>query len=66
MDILQQLFDNAPVIAAALVSMVMALATIITIFIDESKVNKFVKPIVSVLNLIAGNIGKNKNKTDAE
>lgn len=41
-----------------------ALANLITMFIDESKVNKYFKPVVKVLNIIAGNIGKNRNATD--
>jgi hypothetical protein len=58
------LLDNANVIIIATISIISSIATILTMFIDESKVNKYVKPIVKGLNFLAGNVFKNKNATD--
>lgn len=52
--------------AALAVPVVIAVANLITAFIDESKVNKYVKPFVSFLNFLAVNVGKNKNATDVD
>ncbi len=37
-------------------------ANILTMFIDDTKVSKFTKPLVGVLNLLALNVFKNRNK----
>ena len=62
----QALLVDGTVIVAALISMVIAVANILTVFIDESKVNSFVKPVLDVLNFLALNIFNNKNATDTE
>jgi hypothetical protein len=65
-EMVKPLFDNAAVIAVSLISILSSAATIATLFIDESKVNAFLKPIVNVLNIIAGNKLKNTNTTEVE
>jgi hypothetical protein len=60
---LTALFDNGSVIVASLIAMVVAVANFVTIFVDESKVNKYVKPVLTVLNFLALNVFKNKNAT---
>lgn len=37
-------------------------ANILTMFIPDNKVSGYAKPIVGVLNILAGNIFNNKNK----
>ena len=64
METITLLFDNAAVIAVALISILSSIATIVTLWIDESKVNKYLKPAVAVLNIVAGNKAKNTNATD--
>ena len=64
MENLQSIFDNGYVVVVALASIVSSVATIATMFIDESKVNTYVKPVMSLLNWLAGNVFKNKNATD--
>ena len=64
MEFLQIAFDNSAVILIAIASLVSSAATIITVFVPDSKVGGFLKPIVSLLNKLAGNVLKNKNKDD--
>lgn len=64
METLQMLFDNGAVIVAALVAIISSVSSIITLWIDESKVSKYTKPVLKVLNLLALNVFKNKNATD--
>jgi hypothetical protein len=56
--------ENGYGIAMALVAIISSIASLITMFIDESKVNKYIKPVIAVLNFAALNIFKNKNATD--
>lgn len=37
-------------------------ANILTMFIPDNKVSGYAKPVVSVLNILAGNIFNNKNR----
>lgn len=55
--------ENGYALVIALVSIVSSVATLITMFVDESKVNKYIKPVLGVLNWLAGNVFKNKNAT---
>jgi hypothetical protein len=61
---LNALFDNGAMVVTALLSMVVALANLLTVFVDEGKVSKYVKPVITVLNFLALNVFKNKNATD--
>lgn len=66
MESLVLIFDNGAVVVAALISMLVALSNLLTVFIDETKVNKYLKPVIDVLNFLSLNVFKNKNATAVE
>jgi len=58
---LNSFFDSFPVWLAALTAVVTA-ATAITAITPTKSDDKVVRTILNVLNMLAGNVGKNKNK----
>lgn len=63
-NIIHFLSEHGYAITIALISIISSIANIVTMFVDETKVNKWIKPIIKILNFLALNIFKNKNKTD--
>ena len=63
MDIVLNFFDSAPSWVAAVTGVVTA-CTAITAITPTKTDDKIISFILRILNLCAGNIGKNKNKDD--
>jgi len=64
MDAILNLLDAAPAWLHAITALVTA-ATAITALTPSTADDKVVAMILRVLNLLAGNVGKNKNADDA-
>lgn len=64
MDAITNLLDAAPAWLTAITGIVTA-ATAITALTPTTADDKVVAMILRVLNLLAGNVGKNKNADDA-
>jgi|TARA_R100000664_G_scaffold832_1_gene2450 hypothetical protein len=63
MDTILNLVDGAPAWVSAITALVTA-ATAITALTPTKTDDKAISFILRILNLVAGNIGKNKNKDD--
>ncbi len=63
MDTILNLVDGAPAWVSAITALVTA-ATAITALTPTKTDDKALAFILHILNLVAGNIGKNKNKDD--
>lgn len=56
--------DQPAALVSKLAILVSTLSSLLTMFIDERKVNKYFKPIMAILNSVALNRLFNKNATD--
>lgn len=63
MEMLNSFFDGFPVWLAALTAVVTA-ATAITALTPTKTDDKIISKVLKVLNFLAGNFGKNRNKDD--
>lgn len=63
MSTLDSFFDGFPVWLSAITTVVTA-ATAITALTPTKTDDKIVSKVMKVLNVLAGNVGKNKNKDD--
>lgn len=63
MEALEQLFQHIPAWVNALTGLVAA-ATAITALTPTQKDDAFLNVLLRILNVIAGNVGKNKNADD--
>lgn len=63
MDLMNVTDGSIPyMITVSIIGVINLAANILTMFIPDNKVSGYAKPIVNVLNILAGNIFNNKNK----